>query len=685
MIIQLLESQEAFKNPIMGFRPSRDVNVTSFPNHEYGAIYKHYIKYTDLEVNATDTVQKIKDWSNKAWTGIEKKNSKVVPRVVIVQPGSGEYWPNGVPHGDPVNQWLTDTLKSRLVAFLAKIGQAWDNDPRVAFVELGLYGKWGEHHIYPEQFPDGTNRIPLSFQTALGNAAAAAFKNKNVLIRYPETFTNYHFGIYWDSFALPNDAAGGNGEIARDTWRTLINSGEVAYNWGDQSNLGGSPDGTLRSTSNTNYVIDWIMNTHTSSLGWISDYTASNSAVAAGATTMQKVLGYRFVLSQATFTENVAPGGTMNVSFQVTNKGSSPFYYGWPVEASLLKSDGTVAWKGVFQDDIRTWLPGTGWNKTTRAYNQAAAVNTVNAVFTIPRSVPNGTYTLTLTILDPSGWKPSVRFANTNYYTGGRTPIGKVGIGMAPSDQNLGPFASLKSDTTLGYSLTSAAYDGSVGNTDVQAPTAVTSLTSTEKTASSISLSWTASTDNIGVTSYMIYRNGASVGTSTGTSYTDTELLESTAYSYMVRAADAAGNVSGNGNVLSVTTNANSISYEAEAASNTLAGGAMVVSCNSCSGGAKVGYIGNNSGALQFNLTNILTAGTYTLLISYVNGDTSARTARISVNGAITDVIFPPTGSWNTLGTSQTTVQLWAGTNMILLSSQSEWAPDIDRIQITAR
>ncbi|WP_308635878.1 DUF4832 domain-containing protein [Paenibacillus silvisoli] len=686
--VKLAETPEAFRNPIMGFRPSRDVNVTSFPNHEYAAIYKHYIKYTDLEVNATDTVQKIKDWSNKAWAGIEKKNIKVVPRVVIVQPGSGEFWPNGVPHGDPVNQWLSDTLKSRLVAFIAKIGQAWDNDPRVAFVELGLYGRWGEHHIYPNKFPDGTNRIPLSFQKALGDASTAAFRNKKVLVRYPETFVSYNFGIFWDSFALPDDAAGGNGEISRDTWRTQINSGEVAYNWGNQSSLGGNPNGTLSSASNTNYVIDWIMNTHTSSLGWISDYTASNAAVAAGAVNMQKVLGYRFVLSQASFTDNVAPGGTINVSFQVTNKGSSPFYYNWPVEASLLKSDGTVAWKGLFQDDIRKWLPGTGWNKSTRAYNQAPAVNTVNAMFTIPRTVPNGTYTLALAILDPAGWMPSARFANTNYYAGGRTPIGRVGIGTAPANQSLGSFARLKSDTTLGYSLTSGAYTGSVegGGIDTQAPSAPT-LTSTGKTASSISLGWSAATDNVGVSGYEIYRNGGLAGTAASTSFTDSGLRASTSYTYMVRAKDAAGNVSGNSNVISVTTNAastggTSVTFEAESSANTLAGGARVVSCSSCSGGAKVGYVGNNRGTLQFNRINVAAAGAYTLIIFYVNGDSAARSARISVNGTTANLSFPSTGSWTTLGTLRATVQLKAGDNTIMFSNPTGWAPDFDRIQI---
>jgi hypothetical protein len=42
-------------------------------------------------------------------------------------------------------------------------------------------------------------------------------------------------------------------------------------------------------------------------------------------------------------------------------------------------------------------------------------------------------------------------------------------------------------------------------------------------------------------------------------------------------------------------------SYEAESATNTLAGGARLQSCTACSGGQKVGFIGNGSGTLQFN------------------------------------------------------------------------------------
>ncbi|MEU9094965.1 glycoside hydrolase family 6 protein [Streptomyces sp. NPDC087901] len=94
------------------------------------------------------------------------------------------------------------------------------------------------------------------------------------------------------------------------------------------------------------------------------------------------------------------------------------------------------------------------------------------------------------------------------------------------------------------------------GGDDTQAPTAPTGVTATAKTSSSVSLSWTASTDNTGVTGYNVYRGGVQVGTSTTTSYTDSGLTASTAYSYTVKAKDAAGNVSAASSALSATTSA---------------------------------------------------------------------------------------------------------------------------------
>ncbi len=124
------------------------------------------------------------------------------------------------------------------------------------------------------------------------------------------------------------------------------------------------------------------------------------------------------------------------------------------------------------------------------------------------------------------------------------------------------------------YTYTVAAYDAA-GNTssqslpataatssqaDTTAPSVPTNLQSTNVTSTSVTLSWTASTDNLAVAGYRIFRNGAQVGTTAGTTYTDIGLSPSTSYTYTVAAYDVSGNVSIQSSQLIATTTASAAS-----------------------------------------------------------------------------------------------------------------------------
>ncbi|MGW4794359.1 fibronectin type III domain-containing protein [Nonomuraea sp. NPDC004297] len=99
------------------------------------------------------------------------------------------------------------------------------------------------------------------------------------------------------------------------------------------------------------------------------------------------------------------------------------------------------------------------------------------------------------------------------------------------------------------------------GGGDTSPPTAPSGLTASGTTATGVTLSWTASTDDTGVTGYDVLRApGASggtftqAGTSATTSFADTGLTPNTTYRYQVRARDAAGNTSPVSNTAQVTT-----------------------------------------------------------------------------------------------------------------------------------
>src|SRR5438552_4421086 len=124
----------------------------------------------------------------------------------------------------------------------------------------------------------------------------------------------------------------------------------------------------------------------------------------------------------------------------------------------------------------------------------------------------------------------------------------------------------LSASTT--YSFTVSAFDAA-GNTsalsaplsattaapsDTTAPTTPAGLVGVAVSSSQINLSWTAATDNVGVTGYNVYRNGTLAASPGCTSASITGLSSSTLYSFIVSAFDAAGNVSALPAPLSVTT-----------------------------------------------------------------------------------------------------------------------------------
>ncbi|HSX29490.1 MAG TPA: LamG-like jellyroll fold domain-containing protein [Candidatus Saccharimonadales bacterium] len=92
------------------------------------------------------------------------------------------------------------------------------------------------------------------------------------------------------------------------------------------------------------------------------------------------------------------------------------------------------------------------------------------------------------------------------------------------------------------------------GLPDTAAPSIPSGLSGTGTSISQISLGWTASTDNVGVAGYRVYRNGAQVATIGTAAYQDTGLALNTAYTYAVSAFDAAGNESAQSTSVIVST-----------------------------------------------------------------------------------------------------------------------------------
>lgn len=449
VVMRPREYRRALRNPLKGFRP--DTNSRAF-RHEYATITRCYLKWNDLENDESDGIDRIKEVCNGRWKDVEKHNIKVIPRVYLDwdKKTGNEYWPADMKTGD----YSSEQFVRRVKRLIGRLGECWDEDPRVAWVQLAIIGYWGEHH---NPSPDAR------MQKILGDAYTEAFKNKLIVVRHPWEFTDYEFGIHWDSWAhiqQYNKHGKGIAELNERTgrWKIRPIEGEVAYDWGRyQEQAGSNPNDTLSDPVHRKWLINVIRELHCSGLGWVANYNQNDAKVVAGAEEVQKAFGYRFVIDEVRYPAVVSTEGGFTVTFTVHNTGSAPFYYAWPVELSLLEVDSKrVVWKDEFEKvDIRKWLPGDKWNVGKQAYEVKPETHRVNGMFNLAGRLKPGRYILALAISDPAGMKPTVRFAIANYFTGGYHPIGLLGIGQRPANAELSSaqFDDPAQDETLRYEL----------------------------------------------------------------------------------------------------------------------------------------------------------------------------------------------------------------------------------------
>ena len=174
-------------------------------------------------------------------------------------------------------------------------------------------------------------------------------------------------------------------------------------------------------------------------------------------------------------------------------------------------------------------------------YNEATGVSTLGPVISTGvwhelevHLLVNGTSSVV------EVWLDGTKVINKTAESLGTTPVGRVYIGDSATGR------------TFDY-----AFDNEIISTssDVNAPTAPTNLTATVVGSLAVDLSWTGSTDDVGVTGYTIYRNGTALATVGGgtTTYHDATVVSGTTYTYTVDAFDAAANHSALSSPVTVT------------------------------------------------------------------------------------------------------------------------------------
>ena len=448
-VILPIAADYAFANSLKGQRGSFMGGGNAFSSDKvenYTRLYKMYFFWNELERTIEDGTDYIREVCDRRFGDCKKANVRFIPRILAQWPNCGDHTKATAIDSYFPTDMVPSTLDTpefffRVRNLVKKLGEVWNDDPRIAYIEMGIYGLWGEEH---------EDSLSRAAQRNLADAFHEFFPNKLCMLRCPRDCMGEGFGMYWDSFAHIDEEFYAQDALRFIDWRKAVMGGEMAHNWGrHEIQPGDDMNDTLIGEEHTQRFLDYVFWQHNNHLGMHLEKDERYERALPALAAYQKRAGYRFVIDRV---EYEAQQGVLDVAFDVRNIGASPFYYRWPVSAALLDAQGRPVWEQDFDADIRTWMPGDKWNFERAAYEEPAAKATVSGRFDVS-GVPDGVYMLALAIKDPSCGRPNVRFATRQYLRGGWHPMGYIGLNEQVDDPviPLSCFDDQREDNTIGY------------------------------------------------------------------------------------------------------------------------------------------------------------------------------------------------------------------------------------------
>jgi hypothetical protein len=409
----LAPASEPDVNPLKGFIPFAG-EFDTFP---------HSMEWSYFPLNAVMTGPNTFDWTalDTALDEVAARGHQTAMRFYLDYPtrpsGIPQYLIDGGlvthPYDDFGNNGVSvspdyddPALRAGIGSFVRALGDRYDGDARIGFLQAGLVGFWGEWHTWPHNGDPGTeNWMPSeTTQAEILGDFVSAFQVTQLEVRNPNAQNvGLPIGYHDDSFALEtkqsslgwhfmdNMVAAG----AQDKWKEYSIGGELRPEL--QSCLfsaagcpvleeGGDNDfaGSVAQTH-----ISWMMNHYAFATG----YSAADKPAALAAS---RSIGYSFRATAAQLPAQATPG-PLTVGLDIANIGVAPFYYDWPVTLGLVDATGAVV-----HTQTTDWMVSDIASGSSERF--AATVDT--------SSLPVGDYRVVAQVTNPLSTGLPIRFAN---------------------------------------------------------------------------------------------------------------------------------------------------------------------------------------------------------------------------------------------------------------------------------
>ncbi|NUO82352.1 DUF4832 domain-containing protein [candidate division KSB1 bacterium] len=392
------------RNPFKGFAPW----IGAFNMHHLSTLQHATFTWRQLEPREAEY-----DWARleRYWDQLWAMGIRVGFRITVALPGA----PNHV----DIPQWLVNLgvplldyeiagasgkspdfddpiFLEKHLNFIKALGARYDQDRRVAWIDIGSYGFWGEWHLYLNPQLEATQDT----KQALLEAYFTAFPTKRKVIAFDDDFATQYVTARGEG--VRNDCLGT--EESNDWYLESLNRIDSTLNnraWQLGIITGefcGSDAGALAGTT-TRFQLNYafVKKTHWSFIGPAGgNLPAQNPQHRADLDLLHKTLGYRYVIRTVRHPAWVKAGDALQLTLEWENVGVAPFYYPWPLRIYLTDTAGVTLARATLRTDIRDLLPG---------------VTMIAENIPIPFSFPPGVYDVRLGIEDRDRGVPGVQLA----------------------------------------------------------------------------------------------------------------------------------------------------------------------------------------------------------------------------------------------------------------------------------
>lgn len=280
--------------------------------------------------------------------------------------GDGAWYENDYGSGFSPN-YENALLKQYHGKFIKALGERYNEDPQIAFIQLGSLGHWGEWHVHEEsgirQFPDST------VTDGYVRDYLEAFGKKKLLLRRPYGIVQEAgLGLYNDSFGDP---------AAQEEWLDWIQNGYISSQNGQE--LPGAPDFWKKAPSggefSTSHDMGWyfgenfhttlryLKESHTTFLGPnIPEKEDVTEERWENAEKFAQEMGYCFTVRSSRLKYQRGRDKRIEILFE--NIGTAPFYEDWEVRIALKDENGQTMWQQDFPAELSAWQKQENFSRT---------------------------------------------------------------------------------------------------------------------------------------------------------------------------------------------------------------------------------------------------------------------------------------------------------------------------------